>query len=533
MESTLYIYDIKNLKSMQETLTKFRFCSIADFIRISGTVEELDKIDAEDINNIVVDITNLIIDGTYYRIFTERYLRTLSVNFDNIHFSLQANYYDLFNERFPYLFDAEEINYDFHTESKNDIVLNEKIEIHSPLKLFVYKNLDTIKKLYKNCNAISLSSLVEECGSIKYNFENINYTIIEKRIEYIDISSMIETLKLRRDFTFQFEILLHHIATTNNFKYCIEERLVKDAISIYPLVFFEEQAIDDCVHEVEINEESDKVDVVKMNLLVDQINEKLKGHSVFKDNFKHNLLKFKFLNKMDERKILSIFLCGDSGVGKTEFAKIASSVIYPNEPMIKINFGNYSTEGVLNSLIGSPLGYIGSEEGGELINKIAMSKSKIILIDEFERATSSVYNFFYELLEDGKFTDRHGTEHNLNGYIVVFTSNMTEKQYQKFIPNSLQSRFDMVYNFTDLPIEDKNVYIQSTANALIEKLKREFNVSVEINSITPSLDRLVEYKNLRDIKRKIEDIVFYEFFANYHSMILIDAVDLEINDNNE
>ena len=84
-----------------------------------------------------------------------------------------------------------------------------------------------------------------------------------------------------------------------------------------------------------------------------------------------------------------------------------SQVIFPGEPLIKINFGNYSTEGVLNSLIGSPLGYIGSEEGGELINKIDTSKSKVILIDEFEKATPSVYNFFYELLEDGVFTDRN------------------------------------------------------------------------------------------------------------------------------
>ena len=65
------------------------------------------------------------------------------------------------------------------------------------------------------------------------------------------------------------------------------------------------------------------------------------------------------------------------------------------------------------------MGYVGSEEGGELINKIQIFKSKVILIDEFEKATASVYNFFYELLEDGIFTDRHGTKHDLNGYILL------------------------------------------------------------------------------------------------------------------
>lgn len=77
--------------------------------------------------------------------------------------------------------------------------------------------------------------------------------------------------------------------------------------------------------------------------------------------------------------------------------------------MIKINFGNYSDENALSSLIGSPRGYIGSNKG-ELSEKILKSKSKIILIDEFEKASKPVFNFFLELLEDGAFTDSLGRE---------------------------------------------------------------------------------------------------------------------------
>ena len=75
-------------------------------------------------------------------------------------------------------------------------------------------------------------------------------------------------------------------------------------------------------------------------------------------------------------------------------------------------------------------------------------------------------------MEDGIFTDRHGIEHNLNGYIIVFTSNMTQSEYSKKIPDSLKSRFDMVYYFVDLPIEEKQQYIQVTALRLIEKLEK-------------------------------------------------------------
>ena len=139
----------------------------------------------------------------------------------------------------------------------------------------------------------------------------------------------------------------------------------------------------------------------------------------------------------------------------------------------------------------------------------------IVLIDEFEKATPSVYNFFYELLEDGIFTDRHGVEHNLNGYIIVFTSNMTQSEYSKKIPDSLKSRFDMVYYFVDLPIEEKQQYIQVTALRLIEKLEKNFGKKVNIQDISLELSELSQYNNLRNIKKAVEDRVFNAFLDIY------------------
>lgn len=136
----------------------------------------------------------------------------------------------------------------------------------------------------------------------------------------------------------------------------------------------------------------------------------------------------------------------------------------------------------------------------------------MILIDEFEKATPAVYNFFYELLEDGIFTDRHGIQHNLDSYIIIFTSNMTQLQYQKYIPDSLKSRFDMIYYFVDLPEKEKLEFIQNTAQTLITKLENQFGKRVSYEVIQLELEGLVGNRNLRDIKRKIENIVFHEFF---------------------
>lgn len=516
MKSFLYIYDINNLSKLKQRLSEYKFVSVAYFLNLVDTVEEINAVDSEDINALVIDITNMIKDGNYYRIFTERYLWALSENIDNIHFCLQSDYLDSFIHSFPYLFEEENINVDFH-EGIDDTIGNE-IKICAPLDLCIYKSSIVIKRLLQNNSLISLSNLVDECEGIafNYNINRISATLSKMKIEYVDISSVIKTLKLRKDLVFLFEILIHQISKIKDLKFSLESSLLSDTLELFPLIFAEAIELVDYNAQNEVDDDdSQNINLELVNLQLDKINEALKGHTAFKSDFKHNLLKFYFLNKLGERKILSIYLCGDSGIGKTEFAKIVSRTLFPEESLIKINFGNYSTEGVLNSLIGSPLGYVGSEEGGELINKISMSKSKVILIDEFERATPSVYNFFYELLEDGIFTDRHGVAHNLNGYTIVFTSNMTQVQYQKHIPNSLKSRFDMVYYFIDIPIEEKAMYINTTTNKLIDKLYNEFGVEIATANIEARLNELVNYTNLRDIKRRIEDIVFMEFFKNY------------------
>lgn len=242
---------------------------------------------------------------------------------------------------------------------------------------------------------------------------------------------------------------------------------------------------------------------------------KLVGHSAFKAEFAQKYENFIILEKIGARKIFSVFLIGESGIGKTEFAKVLSKSLYPDEELIKINFGNYSTDGVLNSLIGSPLGYIGSNEGGELIQKINSSKSKIILIDEFEKADPAVFNFFYELLEDGKFTDRHGITHNLNGYTIVFTSNMTSSYYIQYIPAPLRSRFDLLSDFQIPNNDEKLFFIQEQANSLVNKLNSLQKTNYIISDAL--MEKIMSFStenNLRHIKRLVQDVIAEDFRSN-------------------
>lgn len=514
METKLYVYDSNTLNNLKTKLHDYTFYSLPYFYNTFENLNQLDEI-GDNFDKIVIDISNVIYDN-FNRVFIERYILKLS-EYDNICFCIHSTLYDKLINSYPFLFSENSVSHEYHIEDGEQNKRTQEIKMVTPAELYVYEKREPGKGYIPNKCAITLSNIIDDLDGIILNYDcnKIKEFITKSQIEYIDISSAVNTLNIRRDQIFYFEKLFLKILEISDINFCVEENVSSDTLKLFPLLFSNIKQIDLFIEQgtgLPAEDIKNTIDISNLDIKINNVFTILKGHDLFKNDFRHNLQKYYFLNCINERKIFSIIICGESGIGKTEFAKILSNELYPNEPLIKINFGNYSTEGVLNSLIGSPLGYVGSDEGGELINKINLSKSKVILIDEFERATPNVYNFFYELLEDGIFTDRHGSEHNLNGYIIIFTSNMSQNQYKKHIPNSLKSRFDMVYYFVDLPIEEKMKYIYATANNLINKLRQHFNKDVDISAIKIELNALCQYNNLREIKRKVEDVVFVEFF---------------------
>lgn len=519
----LFVYEnLEKRKQFKKQYNKYKFVGSAFFIRESDNLNDIfDLLQDEHFSYLIVDISNLIKDGNYFKIYTERFLWLLVDYVEDVHFCIKEIYLDEFLQWFPDFFDEKDIDKTYGKREEVQEINNKKIEIKDykiPSKVYVYDKNQTLEN-YDKKRIMSISELIDkhEGVFIRYNIKDIEEKLTEGEIEFIDISSLVQTVQLRDDMLLQAELLFLQITAIYSNDFCIKRDYLSTLEEKFPYMFTEIVLLIDQLEEGQtevktVDASEQNLDVDKICKTADDINNILKGHDDFKKDFKRNLLKYLFLNNMGERKIFSIIICGESGIGKTEFAKIVSDKMFPSEELIKINFGNYSTDGVLNSLIGSPLGYVGSEEGGELINKIQKSKSKVILIDEFEKATASVYNFFYELLEDGIFTDRHGTKHDLNGYIIIFTSNMSQGIYQKHIPDSLKSRFDMVYYFVDVPKQEKRLFIRDSAFKLIEKLQIYFGKKVNYDCIKDELEELVACNNLRDIKRKIEDIVFQEFF---------------------
>lgn len=237
--------------------------------------------------------------------------------------------------------------------------------------------------------------------------------------------------------------------------------------------------------------------------LMTQIRYELVGHSKYKDMLEKELRKFRVFNKLGYQPVFSTLIMGNSGIGKTELARILHRNLSPTEPFIKINFGNYSDQNALSSLIGSPRGYVGSSKG-ELSDKLANSKSNVILIDEFEKSNKPVQNFFLQLLEDGVFTDSLGRDYDLNKYMIIFTANvLRDKVTTKFSPE-LISRFNLVYSFSTLNLEEKEEYIQKRLEKIRKDVKEKLNIEFNDSTIQHILNfDYKEYENMRDINSQL------------------------------
>lgn len=264
------------------------------------------------------------------------------------------------------------------------------------------------------------------------------------------------------------------------------------------------------------------IDESEFDDVLNYLNHNLFGNELFKKRLKEELTKYRLFNRIGQQPIFSILICGASGIGKTEVARLLHQKLSMNEPMIKINFGNYSVQDALNSLIGSPRGYIGSNKG-ELPDKLMRSRSKIILIDEFEKASKSVYNFFLQLLEEGKFTDSLGREYDLNKYIIIFTSNMPKERIGEFLPPELRSRFNYKCAFWPLSINEKEQYVAFKSENYLDKIK---NVCPTIDSSLKVSDVInidvSHYSNMRDINteimRQITDSLYAQIVKQKHSV---------------
>lgn len=252
----------------------------------------------------------------------------------------------------------------------------------------------------------------------------------------------------------------------------------------------------------------------ELELFFEKFKESLYGHEKFKDDFHELVNNFLIFNRLGEHKILSLFLMGESGVGKTEVARTIYKCLGGKKKLAKVNFGNYSSEFSLSSLIGSARGYIGSEDG-EIFIRVRDSDVGVILIDEFEKSNATLFNYFLDVLESGKIISSLADEIDLNGFIIIFTSNISRENFINRISPELRSRFDYKGLFTLLYNEDKLKFVEFRLNDIIRKYNLTFEEKLDLKILEYFLTQIDvgKFNNMRDLNKKIKR-VFVEYLLS-------------------
>ena len=261
-----------------------------------------------------------------------------------------------------------------------------------------------------------------------------------------------------------------------------------------------------------------------------------------------------------KRKPVSFIFIGSTGVGKTELVKrLASDLFDSPESLIRLDMSEFMEKHAVSRIIGSPPGYVGYDEAGQLTEKIRRRPYSVVLFDEIEKAHPDVMNILLQILDDGHITDAHGRNINFENTVIIMTTNAgsdkkdgavgfnrsadeqgkekAEKALKDFLRPEFINRVDEVVYFNHLS-ED---HFKSIAKLMLNEL-RDSMLEKSIELIYD--DCLLEYltkksyskaygaRNLRrTIQKEIEDRIASEMIANYThpvSKVNLTAIDDEI-----
>ena len=198
--------------------------------------------------------------------------------------------------------------------------------------------------------------------------------------------------------------------------------------------------------------------------------------------------------KDPKRPIGSFLFLGPTGVGKTELSKTLAEVMFGNEEsLIRVDMSEYMEKHAVSKFIGSPPGYVGFEDGGQLTEKIRKQPYSVILFDEIEKAHPDVFNIMLQILDDGVLTDAQGRRINFKNTVIIMTSNLGAKE----ILGNMHSKL----GFNTNAEEKSSTENERIKTKVMEEVKRAFKPEF-LNRIDEIIvfDRLTE-ENIKDIAR--------------------------------
>lgn len=255
--------------------------------------------------------------------------------------------------------------------------------------------------------------------------------------------------------------------------------------------------------------------------------------------------------KDPKRPIGSFLFLGPTGVGKTELSKALAEALFGDEnAMIRIDMSEYMEKHTVSKMIGSPPGYVGYEEGGQLTEKIRRKPYSVVLFDEIEKASPDVFNVMLQVLDDGHITDGQGRKVDFKNTVIIMTSNagakniispkrlgfMTDNSEQKsyeamkdtvmqevkhlFKPEFI-NRIDDIIVFHPLNEENVKQIVSLMTKEIIGRVKENMNIDISFTNEAITLlakegfDPAYGARPLRrELQSKVEDEFAEEFLKN-------------------
>ena len=203
--------------------------------------------------------------------------------------------------------------------------------------------------------------------------------------------------------------------------------------------------------------------------------------------------------KDPKRPIGSFLFLGPTGVGKTELCKALAEAMFGDEnAMIRIDMSEYMERHTVSRLVGSPPGYVGHEEGGQLTEKVRRKPYSVVLFDEIEKAHEDVWNILLQILEDGIVTDSQGRRVDFKNTIIVMTSNVGARNI---------TSADKPLGFDGRETEaDEKARFDRIKQAVMEELRRTFKPEF-LNRIDETIVfRQLTEENIRHIAQRMLEI---------------------------
>lgn len=253
----------------------------------------------------------------------------------------------------------------------------------------------------------------------------------------------------------------------------------------------------------------------------------------------------------------SFIFVGPTGVGKTELVKVLAKELFNTvDPLIRLDMSEFMEKFAVSRIVGSPPGYVGYDEAGQLTEKVRRKPYSVILFDEIEKAHPDVMNILLQILDEGRITDAHGRTVNFENTVIVMTSNagsnrndasvgfgksQTEiakdkatKALREFLRPEFIGRVDEIVAFSPLSDED----FAKIAKLMVEELREPLmQKGIRLDYTDAVLDFIVKKadsrksgaRELRQVIRKhIEDIIAFEIVNNADNLPV--AVKLDVQD---